>query len=249
MAALGKTLKPFVFVIITVPVLVLLYTFTGVSSLIILPFAYTSRKSLVRFMVRHWAWMTFLLMGKRLRVSGSENILPNKKYILLANHASIFDITAILVFFPGVSWFGREHLLRIPVFGQILRRIDYIPMSKADVRNTRLMLEQLVRKSNGLSVAMFPEGTRTLDGSVNTFRRGFIHLVRSTDLDILPVTLTGFHSLKPKNRFWIDFSSRVGVTVHPPIPNSDLREKSDQEIVATVREKIVSAFPKQILSA
>ncbi len=81
--------------IITVPVFVLLYTFTGVSSLIILPFAYTSRKSLVRFMVRHWAWMTFLLMGKRLRVSGSENILPNKKYILLANHASIFDITAI----------------------------------------------------------------------------------------------------------------------------------------------------------
>jgi 1-acyl-sn-glycerol-3-phosphate acyltransferase len=67
-------------------------------------------------------------------------------------------------------------------------------MIKADVRNTRLMLEQLVRKSNGLSVAMFPEGTRTLDGSVNTFRRGFIHLVRSTDLDILPVTLTGFHS-------------------------------------------------------
>jgi 1-acyl-sn-glycerol-3-phosphate acyltransferase len=193
--------------------------------LLVWPFAFTGRKGTVRFLVRHWAWMIFLLMGKRLRISGTENIQPGRKYILLANHSSIFDITAILVFFPGISWFGREHLLRIPVFGQILRKIDYIPMTRADVRNTRVMLDQLVRKSTGLSIAMFPEGTRTLDGDVNPFRRGFIRLLKSTDLDLLPVTLTGFHSLKPKNRFWIDFGSSVGVVIHDPIPNASLRDK------------------------
>ena len=234
------------FVIITVPVWVVLYTFTGVSSLIVWPFAFTGLKGTVRFLVRHWAWMIFLLMGKRLHITGTDHIQPGRKYILLANHSSIFDITAILVFFPGISWFGREHLLRIPVFGQILRKINYIPMTKADVSNTRVMLDQLVRKSTGLSIAMFPEGTRTLDGGVNPFRRGFIHLLRSTDLDLLPVTLTGFHSLKPKNRFWIDFRSNIGVVIHEPITNASLRDKSDQEIIQTVKETILSAFPKQI---
>lgn len=246
LAPTGIPFRPLTFVIITVPVFVVLYTFTGLSSLVIWVFAFTGLNGPVRILVRHWAWMIFLLMGKRLRISGADRIRPGRKYLLLANHSSIFDITAILVFFPGVSWFGREHLLRIPVFGQILRKINYIPMTRADVRNTRVMLDQLVKKSTGLSIAMFPEGTRTLNGEMNPFRRGFIHLIRSTDLDVLPVTLTGFHMLKPKNRFWIDFRSTLGVHIHEPIPNAELRNKPDQKIIQTVRDTILSAFPNQI---
>ena len=70
-----------------------------------------------------------------------------ERYILLANHASMFDIMAIM--------------------------------------------------------AIFPEGTRTLDGKLNSFYRGFIHLLRTTEHDILPVTLSRFYKLKPKNRFSI----------------------------------------------
>ena len=184
----------------------------------------------------------FRIMGRRLSMSGLEHIDKRRKYILVANHASLFDITAILAFYPGVSWFGRAHLLKIPLFGQILKMIDYIPMSRADVRNTRQMLDQLVEKSQGLSIAMFPEGTRTLDGSINSFRRGFIHVLKNSELAILPVTLNGFHSFKPKNRFWIDFSSKLNVTVHKPIENQDLRTREDQEIIQVVRETIQSAY-------
>ncbi|HBB93017.1 MAG TPA: hypothetical protein DC042_15220 [Bacteroidales bacterium] len=184
-------------------------------------------------------------MGKRLKVVGIENIEPGKKYVLLANHASLFDITAILAFYPGISWFGREHLLRVPVFGHILKMIDYIPMSRADVKNTRRMLDQLVKKSEGHSIAMFPEGTRTKTGEISNFRRGFIHVIRSTDLEVLPVTLNGFHSFKPKNRFWIDFGSRINVVIHPPIPNETLKHQTDLEIVHTVRTIIQSAYQQQ----
>ncbi len=245
MTSLKGRLRSPVFSFITVPIFVVLYTFTGVTALITWPFAFSRQKRTVRKIIRFWSFSIFFLMGKRLKVKGIENIEPGKKYILLANHASLFDITAILAFYPGISWFGREHLLRVPVFGHILKMIDYIPMSRADVKNTRRMLDQLVKKSEGHSIAMFPEGTRTPSGEISNFRRGFIHVIRSTDLEVLPVTLNGFHSLKPKNRFWIDFGSRINVIIHPPIPNESLKQQTDLEIVHTVRTIIQSAYQQQ----
>lgn len=239
---LARRLRPPVYMFLTVPVYTVLYTFSGVFALVVWSFAFSGQKRAVRSLIKFWAICIFLLMGKKLRVRGGRNMVKGKKYIVLANHSSLFDITAILAFYPGVSWFGREHLLRVPVFGQILKMIDYIPMKEADIHNTKKMLGQLVEKSEGKSIAMFPEGTRTLDGQMNRFKRGFIHVLRSTDLDVLPITLNGFHSLKPKNRFWIDFNSRVEVVIHKPIENQLLKNKEDHEILQIVKETIQSAY-------
>jgi 1-acyl-sn-glycerol-3-phosphate acyltransferase len=118
-------------------------------------------------------------MGKKLTVKGIENIDMNKKYILVANHASLFDIVAITSFYPQVSWFGHERLLKVPLFSRFLRLTDYVPFKEPTVTNTRHMLEQLMEKANDQSVALFPEGTRTTNGKINPFYRGFIYLFRS----------------------------------------------------------------------
>lgn len=234
--------SPLLNTILSVPVLAAHYAFTTIMTLIIWIFAALKRKRTVQALIRFWARTLFLLMGKRLKVIGVEHIDRNKKYVLIANHASMFDITAILTFFPGVSWFGREHLLKIPVFGNILKMIDFIPMSQADFSNTKRMLDQLVEKSRGRSLAMFPEGTRTLDGQINSFRRGFAHILKSTDLDLLPITLNGFHALRPKHRFWIDFRSKINVTVHQPIGNERVRDRRYEEIIQATRDIILSAY-------
>ena len=75
-----------------------------------------------------WAKSVFPLMGKRLHIEGKQHIRKGERYILLANHASMFDIIAIMAFYPDVSWFGHERLLRIPLFKQMLLMTDYIPM-------------------------------------------------------------------------------------------------------------------------
>jgi len=239
---LVRRLRPPVYWLLTVPVYTILYTFSGVFALVVWSFAFSGQKKAVRSLLKYWAFCVFVLMGKKLRIRGARNISKGKKYIILANHASLFDITAILAIYPGVSWFGREHLLKVPVFGHILKMTDYIPMKHTDLGNTKRMLGKLVEKSEGKSIAMFPEGTRTLDGHLNRFKKGFIHVVRSTNLDVLPVTLNGFHSLKPKNRFWIDFNSHVEVVIHKPIENSLLKSKEDLEIVQLVRDTIQSAY-------
>ena len=92
-------------------------------------------------MMGFWAKSVFPLMGKRLHIEGQQHIRKGERYILLANHASMFDIIAIMAFYPNVSWFGHERSLRIPLFKQMLLMTDYIPMRMNTVTNTRRMLE------------------------------------------------------------------------------------------------------------
>lgn len=203
--------------------------------------AYLRLRKGIRVLMGFWAKSVFPLMGKKIHIEGRENIHRNVRYILLANHSSLFDIIAIMAFYPDVSWFGHERLLRIPLFKRMLLMTDYIPMKINNIKNTRIMLESLEKKAQHHTVAIFPEGTRTLDGKLSSFYRGFIHLLRATENDILPVTLNGFYQLKPKNRFSIHFGSRLGVVIHPPMDGSTLSRKSDQEIMDQVSNALLSA--------
>jgi 1-acyl-sn-glycerol-3-phosphate acyltransferase len=229
------------YTIITILVFGFLFAFTAFLALFVSFFAILRMKRTLTFISWLWARSIFWVLGKKLHMEGRENLVKKEKYILLANHSSLFDILAILSFYPGVSWFGREYLLKIPVWGFLLRRTGYIPMKTANFRNTKGMVEQLVQNSDSRTIAIFPEGTRTLDGKINRFHRGFIHVLRSSKLDILPVTLNGFYLLRPKNRFYIDFSSKLQIVIHKPFKNEELIMKSDQEIINIVKEVIESA--------
>ena len=235
-------LKSIFFTILTIPVFAVLYIFTFCSALLTILFSFLNKKEAVHFIIRIWAKGMFWITGKKLTVSGTEFFEDNKKYIVVVNHGSIFDIPAIMSFFPGVSWFGRERLLNIPIFGRVLKMIDYVPMQTSDLKNTRRMISDLVNKSSGFSVAIFPEGTRTLDGKLGRFRKGFIHLLRAGTLDVLPVTLKGFYRFKPKNRLMIDFGCNLEAHIHKPIPNEKIIKLNDKEILTNVRNVIESAY-------
>jgi 1-acyl-sn-glycerol-3-phosphate acyltransferase len=220
----------------------LLYVYTAVGVIMVMPLTWLNARRPVQVMTQVWAKSVFLVLFKRLHIKGKEYIQKDKKYIVLANHASLFDIVAIMSFYPGVSWFGHERLLKVPVFGRFLKLIDYVPFKEPTVTNTRHMMEQLMERANNQSVALFPEGTRTLDGKINPFFRGFIYLFRTRDIGILPITLNGFFDLKPKNRFYIDFRSKLNVVIHKPISREELAEKNDNEIINRVKSVIESAY-------
>lgn len=205
-----------------------------------LPFAYLRLKNWVKSLVHFWAKSVFWILGKRLKIYGIENFSADRRYIIISNHASLFDIMAIMSFYPDVAWFGHARLMKIPVFNQILKMIDYIPVKETSIKNTKLMLDAIVAKSKQNTVAIFPEGTRTLNGSMNSFFRGFIYLLRASDADVLPVTLNGFYSLKPKNRFHINFDAKISVVINKPISSADLKLKTDGDIIAEMKQIIES---------
>jgi 1-acyl-sn-glycerol-3-phosphate acyltransferase len=231
-----------VYTFLTITVFGILYLFTGIMIIIGLPVVFLKKRGAVRWLMRFWAKSVFMIIGKKLHVSGLEKIEKNGKYILIANHSSLFDIIAITSFFPGISWFGHERLLKIPVFSQILKMTDYVPMKRSSIKNTREMINRLIKKSKAHTIAIFPEGTRTLNGKVSYFYRGFIHVLRASEINILPVTLNGFFILKPKNRFYINFSSRISVIIHEPISRETLIDKDDSEIINILKNIIESSL-------
>ena len=228
--------------VISIPVFAILYCFTAIIVFIVLIFATLKLRSPISFLSQFWAKSAFIIMGKKFKVHGREYIRTGKKYILVANHSSLFDIVAIMSFYPGISWFGHERLLKIPLFGRILKMTDYVPFREPNYINTRRMIEQLIQNSKNQTVAIFPEGTRTLNGRINTFYRGFIYLYRTRDIEIMPVTLNGFYDLKPKNRAYINFGSKLDIIIHEPIKREALEGKSDSEIIETVKGIIESAY-------
>jgi 1-acyl-sn-glycerol-3-phosphate acyltransferase len=231
-----------VYTFLTVTAFGILYLFTAIMILIGMPFAFLRIKTTVRFLMRFWAKSVLFIIAKKLHVDGLEKIKKDGKYILIANHSSLFDIIAITSFFPGVSWFGHERLLKIPVFRMILKMTDYVPMKKTSIKNTKQTIDRLIKNSIGHTIAIFPEGTRTLDGKVNSFYRGFIHVLRASDINVLPVTLNGFYVLKPKNRFYINFSSKISVIIHEPVERSTLINKTDSEIISVLKNIIESSI-------
>ncbi len=223
----------------TIYVYLILFPFTFVNVLIILFFNMIGFKKTSRFFITFWAKGCFVLIGKKFSVKGQEHIVKDKNHLLLANHSSLFDIMAIMAIDPTIAWFGRAHLLKIPIFGTVLKSINYIPMKSTDVRNTKLMINQLIETTKDKSVAIFPEGTRTLNGEANKFRKGFIHVLKASQLDVVPISLNGLYSLKPKNRFYYDYSAEISAIIHPPIYNKDIATLNDNEIINIMQTQII----------
>ena len=142
--------------VISIPVFAILYCFTAIIVFIVLIFATLKLRRPISFLSQFWAKSVFLIMGKKFKVHGREYIRTGEKYILVANHASLFDIVAIMSFYPGISWFGHERLLKVPLFGRILKMTDYVPFREPNYRNTRRMIEQLVQNSKNQICCHFP---------------------------------------------------------------------------------------------
>lgn len=238
----GNLPARYIYTALTVPAFGIMYLFTALVIFAGFPFLVLRRKTAIKMFMQFWAKSIFYIIGKRIHIQGTENLKTAKHYILLANHSSLFDIVAIASVFPDLTWFGHERLLKIPVFRKVLQLTDYIPMRKATIANTKEMIRQLTARSATGNIAIFPEGTRTLDGRLNDFFRGFIILLRTTEVNALPVTLNGFYELKPKNRFHIDFSSTLGMVIHKPVPGEDLKNKSDREIAGHIKSIIESSL-------
>jgi 1-acyl-sn-glycerol-3-phosphate acyltransferase len=191
------------------------------------------------WLVGAWARLPFWFVGRRLHIRGVERIVKPGRYLVVANHSSMYDIPAMLAVMPEVAIMGREHLVRIPLFGFFLRCINYIPVDTSSLRKAAEALRAAIERTKaGLSVGMFPEGTRTLDGRVQHLKRGFVRVLREGRLDLLPLRIDGTWALKPKNRWYMDPREPIEVTVRRPIAHERLAPLPDDEIVELVRREI-----------
>jgi 1-acyl-sn-glycerol-3-phosphate acyltransferase len=196
-------------------------------------------KAFIRVGTVVWAHLLFLLNGRMIHVRGSVNVTPGAPCLVVANHASMFDIPALMAAVPGVAIMGRDYLMRIPVFGMLLRVLHYVPIDTRSTRSARNALDQAARTVRaGIPLGIFPEGTRTETGRVQSLKRGFVHILRASGGALVPVHISGTFALKPKGSFVMNPRDRIEVTVGSPVANAELVKLSDEEILAKVKSMI-----------
>lgn len=159
------------------------------------------------FLLRH-------VSGVRFTQAGDADF--SKPSVIIANHQSHLDLICLMALNPKLIFFTNEWVWRNPIYGYVIRKADYIPVSdgvEAHLDKIRTLVAQ------GYSLVIFPEGTRTVDGSIGRFHKGAFYLAAELGLDITPVSIHGAYDVLPKTDFMLREGS-VNVEVGPRIPCS-----------------------------
>ncbi|MFN4216994.1 MAG: lysophospholipid acyltransferase family protein [Brevinematales bacterium] len=188
---------------------------------------------------RLWAKLLFIFALRPVKIKGREFVDFSRPYLILMNHASMFDIPLLYAVYPQkIQWISKESIFSIPLWGKIMQVLGCISLEREKLKSAKASLEKAVRGDKNASIAMFPEGTRTPNGEIQRFKRGFVYIFRNTSYDILPITFNGLFSFCPKHRFAVDPRQPIEVIFHPPLKRETLLEKTDEEIIEIVQQSI-----------
>jgi 1-acyl-sn-glycerol-3-phosphate acyltransferase len=140
-----------------------------------------------------WTRNFFAFGGQKLHITGMEHITNDSKYLFIMNHSSFFDIHAVMNIKPDMIWMAKKELLNMPLIGAGLRASGGIPIDRVNFAASMENLHKVVQEAKpGFALGVFPEGTRTKNGKLQNFKRGFVRILRNSGLRIIPVTLNGF---------------------------------------------------------
>ena len=152
---------------------------------------------------RGWARTVLGVCSVRVTVRGLDRVDFSRNYVYVSNHASMFDIPVILAGIPDqIRIMYKKELDIIPFFGWGLRYGSYIGIDRGRGSNAVRSLEEAVEKiRRGASVLMYAEGTRTLDGKLQPFKRGAFNLALKAGIPVVPLTVNGSFTILPKHSF------------------------------------------------
>lgn len=175
----------------------------------------------------------------RVRISGEENIRPGERYVVVANHQSLADIPLIAHLPLDAKWLGKAELLKVPVFGWMMRMSKDIGVDRADRRKAAQSLLSCAKfLKQGISIVFFPEGTRSRTGEVLPFNDGPFMLATRESVPVLPVVVEGTGTALPRATWMFGPTQDIFLRVLPPIPGGyitdvgQLREETRGRIIA-----------------
>ncbi len=173
------------------------------------------------------------------RISGREKIRRDEAYVMVANHQSLLDILVLFRLFVHYKWVSKIENFRIPLIGWNMRLNRYIQLRRGD-RSSVVKMLALCRETlaAGSSVMIFPEGTRSPDGRLRSFKPGAFVLAKATGRPILPIVVDGTASALPKRGFVLQGRHRIHVTILDEIRPESFAAESPEELASRVQALI-----------
>ncbi len=229
-------LSSIIFVLLAFPVALILW---------LLSLVFDSR----RLMNNQWMVIQGIIVTKmspfwKVITEGREKIDNKQAYIIIPNHQSMLDIVFFNMLRHRVRWVSKKEVFRTPIIGWEMRMTKYIELIRGNKASVIKMMDECVESvQEGVSVVIFPEGTRSLTGAIGKFKPGAFQLAVKTDKPLLPVLIDGTGEIKPK-KGGIIFNNRriVRIRVLDPIFPGQFGTGDPEELALRVHTVMVKAM-------
>jgi 1-acyl-sn-glycerol-3-phosphate acyltransferase len=186
-----------------------------------------------------WARFNSYITPMRVTVVGRENITKNQSYIVASNHQSSYDIFVLFGWLGiDLKWVIKKELRRYPVFGYAVEKGGNIVIDRSNKKEAYESLQKAKHKTtNGTSIIMLPEGTRSRTGQLGEFKKGTFWLAQQLNLPILPITIQNTRNILPPKTLDL-FPGRATMKIHQPVDLNHYDGDSLDKLIADVRNII-----------
>jgi 1-acyl-sn-glycerol-3-phosphate acyltransferase len=194
----------------------------------------------LRMASRLWAPGLLTGAGVQLELKGFDAIDFSRPHIIVANHQSIIDICVLFRAMPvPLRFVLKQELARVPFVGAYARAMGMVFIERQSARNaSRKLHDAAALFGEGHSLCAFPEGTRSRDGRVGSFKGGVFKLAIETGIPIIPVLIEGSGQVLPAAGFSVR-PGRIRLCAGTPIVTSGLDASDRQDLANRSRDAIV----------
>ncbi len=244
MSLVGRLVKSYMIRTTYIIVWVVLTTiFWGTIAIIISFFTHSGNP--VHIIARIWARSILFVSRIKVTVNGFANIDPSRSYAYMSNHQSNFDIPILLAYLPvQFRWLAKAELFKIPIFGRAMRGAGYVKIDRFNQESAFESINEAARKmKNGVSVMIFPEGTRSRDGNIRPFKKGGFVMAVDAGVPIVPVILLGTWPIMDKSSLRIN-TGEVSLNIETPIATTGYTRDTKDDLIESVRTVICEGFEK-----
>jgi 1-acyl-sn-glycerol-3-phosphate acyltransferase len=197
---------------------------------------------------QHWCASTWSRMIARtalldVRVHGAEHLRAGESYVFLSTHQSWMDIPVMLGYLPAqLRIAAKREVFHIPFLGWHLRRAGHIPINRGSTAESIASLQRAARLlGGGVSAFLFPEGTRTRDGSLQPLKKGGFRLAVESGLPVVPVTIKGTRRAMPRGSMALR-AGPVEMYIGEPLPTAGLTDADLPALMQQARAAMLRHF-------
>ena len=189
-----------------------------------------------------WSRITCALFLLPIKVEGREHLDPHQSYVFLANHQGYFDIFLIYGYLGhNFKWMMKEYIKKFPFAGWACMACRQIFVGDSISAISKAVSQARQTLQGGMSMVIFPEGTRSYDGKMIPFKRGAFMLAGEIGLPIVPLTIEGsFHVFNRKAKSVT--RGPLTLTIHQPITEEERKGKPTKVFMEEVHQIIENAL-------
>jgi len=196
---------------------------------------------LARFCIR----VSGLIGGIRVSSEDRNNIVAGKTYLFLSNHQGNLDGPVLCHAIPR-NWKAiiKKEMMSLPLLSLVLKQVQFVPIERMNPKKAHQGIELGARLlAEGNSFITFPEGTRSRNGRLGTFKKGAFIMAIKAQVPIIPVTIIGSAAIQPPGSYAIH-PGLIRVIFHDPIPTEGMDLEDRDRLIELTRQAIASKLPE-----